>query len=69
MAVLGLAVISNIILGGATLPYMLNERAAEHIYMAAGLLGVYGLRRPAMRMLSPQAIPQAVSHPPVLPAA
>ena len=69
VAVLGLAVISNIILGGATLPYMLNERAAEHIYMAAGLLGVYGLRRPAMRMLSPQAIPQAVSHPPVLPAA
>jgi len=69
VAVLGLAVISNIILGGATLPYMLNERAAEHIYMAAGLLGVYGLRRPAMRMLSPHAIPQPVSHPPVLPAA
>ena len=51
IAVLGLAVISNIVLGGATLPYMLNERAAEHIYMAAGLLGVYGLRQGASRMV------------------
>jgi hypothetical protein len=69
VAVLGLAVISNIILGGATLPYMLNERAAEHIYMAAGLLGVYGLRRPAVRTRSPHASPQPVSTAPVLPAA
>jgi hypothetical protein len=55
IAVLGLAVISNIVLGGATLPYMLNERAAEHIYMAAGLLGVYGLRQGAARTVTTRA--------------
>lgn len=55
IAVLGLAVISNIVLGGATLPYMLNERAAEHIYMAAGLLGVYGLRQGASRTVTTRA--------------
>jgi hypothetical protein len=69
ITVLGLAVISNIVLGGATLPYMLNERAAEHMYMAAGLLGVYGLRRPAVAMLSPRVSPQPASATPVLPAA
>ena len=69
IAVLGLAVISNIVLGGATLPYMLNERAAEHIYMAAGLLGVYGLRRPAAGMLSPLASHRPASTVSVLPAA
>jgi hypothetical protein len=55
IAVLGLAVISNIVLGGATLPYMLNERAAEHIYMAAGLLGVYGMRQGAARTVTTRA--------------
>jgi hypothetical protein len=58
IAVLGLAVISNIVLGGATLPYMLNERAAEHMYMVAGLLGVYGLGKGATQRAVPQAGPQ-----------
>jgi len=69
ITVLGLAVISNIVLGGATLPYMLNERAAEHIYMAAGLLAVYGLRKGAARPLVTQAGPQLVQRPTALPAA
>jgi len=69
VAVLGLAVISNIVLGGATLPYMLNERAAEHIYMAAGLLGVYGLRKGAARPATPNARARFVRHPHALPAA
>jgi len=58
IAVLGLAVISNIVLGGATLPYMLNERAAEHMYMVAGLLGVYGLGKGVSQGAAPKAIPQ-----------
>ena len=49
VVVLGLAVISNIVLGGATLPYILNDREAEHIVMTAGLLGVYGSRRSSVR--------------------
>jgi hypothetical protein len=53
IAVLGLAVISNIVLGGATLPYMLNERAAEHMLMVAGLLGVYGMRKRAVQQRMP----------------
>jgi hypothetical protein len=57
VTVLGLAVISNIVLGGATLPYMLNERAAEHMYMAAGLLGVYGIRRRVVRSHAPHVSP------------
>ena len=69
ITVLGLAVISNIVLGGATLPYMLNERAAEHIYMAAGLLGVYGGRRVAARLPISQIQPQSIGHPQALPAA
>ncbi|MFM7291818.1 MAG: hypothetical protein ACKO6B_11380 [Planctomycetia bacterium] len=58
IGVLGLAVISNIVLGGATLPYMLNERASEHLHMVAGLLGVYGLGR----QQSPQRRPQPAAH-------
>ena len=69
IAVLGLAVISNIVLGGATLPYMLNERAAEHIYMAAGLLGVYGLRQGAARMVTTRAGMQFPPPSQALPAA
>ena len=70
VAVLGLAVISNIVLGGATLPYMLNERAAEHMYMAAGLLGVYGLRKPRVGIHSSHANHQpASSQPQARPAA
>jgi hypothetical protein len=69
VAVLGLAVISNIVLGGATLPYMLNERAAEHMYMVAGLLGVYGLRKGVARPATPQAGVPFVRHPHSLPAA
>jgi len=69
IAVLGLAVISNIVLGGATLPYMLNERAAEHIYMAAGLLGVYGGRKMAARPAMPQTGAPFARHPQALPAA
>lgn len=69
IAVLGLAVISNILLGGATLPYMLNERAAEHMYMVAGLLGVYGLRKRASRPAVTQAGPQVARQPTALPAA
>ena len=69
VTVLGLAVISNIVLGGATLPYMLNERAAEHIYMAAGLLGVYGIRRRGVRTHSPDANRRPVLRPQVRPAA
>ena len=69
IAVLGLAVISNIVLGGATLPYMLNERAAEHIYMAAGLLGVYGLRQGAARMVTTRAGMQFPPSSQALPAA
>ena len=49
VVVLGLTVISNIVLGGATLPYILNDREAEHIVMTAGLLGVYGIRRSSER--------------------
>ena len=69
IAVLGLTVISNIVLGGATLPYMLNERAAEHIYMAAGLLGVYGLRQGAARTVTTRAGMQFPPPPQALPAA
>jgi hypothetical protein len=68
IAVLGLAVISNIVLGGATLPYMLNERAAEHIYMAAGLLGVYGLRQGAARTVPKRTGMQFPPPPQALPA-
>lgn len=45
VTMLALAVISNIVLGGATLPYMLNDREAEHMMMTAGLVGAYGVRR------------------------
>jgi hypothetical protein len=69
IAVLGLAVISNIVLGGATLPYMLNERAAEHIYMAAGLLGLYGLRQGASRTVPTRAGMQFAPPSQALPAA
>jgi len=62
IAVLGLAVISNIVLGGATLPYMLNERAAEHMFMVAGLLGLYGMQqRPARPRRSPVVRREAVA--------
>jgi hypothetical protein len=40
-------VISNILLGGATLPYVLNDRESEHLLMTAGLLGLYGGRQAA----------------------
>ena len=69
IAVLGLAVISNIVLGGATLPYMLNERAAEHIYMVAGLLGVYGMRQGAARTVTTRAGMQFPPPSQALPAA
>lgn len=69
IAVLGLAVISNIVLGGATLPYMLNERAAEHMHMVAGLLGVYGLRTRLVRPGQPSVVRQEVVYPHSLPAA
>jgi len=69
IAVLGLAIISNIILGGATLPYMLYERAAEHMLMVAGLLSVYGLSRPAVKMISPLSSHRPASTSAVLPAA
>jgi len=49
VTVLALAVMSNIVLGGATLPYMLNDREAEHMMMTAGLLGAYGIRRSSGR--------------------
>jgi hypothetical protein len=69
IAVLGLAVISNIVLGGATLPYMLSERVAEHMLMVAGLLDVYGYRRGAARTHVPLASSQLTQYPPVVPAA
>lgn len=69
VAVLALAIISNIVLGGATLPYMLNERAAEHMYMVAGLLGVYGMRKRVSRPRQPSAVPQGIVSPRSLPAA
>jgi hypothetical protein len=48
---------------------MLNERAAEHIYMAAGLLGVFGGRKVAARSPIKQLQPQLIGHPHALPAA
>jgi len=69
IAVLGLAVISNIVLGGATLPYMLTERAAEHMHMVAGLLGLYGLRTQSLPTLSTRARALPLSSTPGLPAA
>ena len=49
VTILALAVMSNIVLGGATLPYMLNDRESEHMMMTAGLLGAYGIRRSLVR--------------------
>ena len=69
ISVLGLAVISNIVLGGATLPYMLSERVAEHMLMVAGLLDVYGFRRGPGQKHVPLASSQITRHPPVVPAA
>jgi hypothetical protein len=69
IAVLGLTVISNIVLGGATLPYMLNERAAEHMYMVAGLLGVYGMRKVVVQPHVPYAWPGNATYPRAFPAA
>jgi hypothetical protein len=69
IAVLGLAVISNIVLGGATLPYMLNERAAEHMYVVAGLLGMYGIQKRMVRPQQPSVVRQEVVYPHSLPAA
>jgi len=69
IAVLGLAVISNIVLGGATLPYMLNERAAEHMLMVAGLLGVYGIRKRVVQPRVPYAGPEVAPYPHAFPAA
>jgi hypothetical protein len=60
VVVLGLTVISNIVLGGATLPYILNDREAEHIVMTAGLIGVYGIRRSSGRGRS--AVSGAISR-------
>jgi len=71
VAALGLAVISNNVLGGATLPYMLHERSAEHMHMVAGLLAVYGLRTRRSRAGQtpvPLFTSQSMSHPPGLPA-
>ena len=69
IAVLGLAVISNIVLGGATLPYMLYERAAEHMFVVAGLLGVYGGRKVPVQPPMTQVQQQLVRHRQALPAA
>jgi hypothetical protein len=55
VVVIALAVISNIVLGGATLPYMLSDREAEHMLMAAGLLGVYGIGKRGVRERSSPA--------------
>lgn len=63
VVVIALAVISNIVLGGATLPYMLSDREAEHMLMAAGLLGVYGIGRRAIpRRVSPAPDWSASDH-------
>lgn len=48
---LAVMVISNILLGGATLPYVLNDRESEHLLMTAGLLGLYGGRQAAGKLL------------------
>lgn len=69
IAILGLAVISNIVLGGATLPYMLSERVAEHMLMVAGLLAVYGSRTGAGQKPVPLAVSRFSHHSPVSPAA
>ena len=69
VAMLGLAVISNVVLGGATLPYVLQDRSAEHLLMAAGLLGVYGMRKGASRVASPQTGAHRVPPSQALPAA
>ena len=69
VAVLGFAVISNNVLGGATLPYMLHERSAEAMHMVAGLLAVYGFRRGMGQKHVPLATSQVIQHPPGLPAA
>ena len=49
---LGVMVVSNILLGGATLPYVLNDRESEHLLMTAGLLGLYGGRQAAAGLVS-----------------
>ena len=69
VAVLGLAVISNNVLGGATLPYMLHERSAEAMHMVAGLLAVYAFHRGAGQKHVPLASLQLTRNPPVVPAA
>jgi hypothetical protein len=69
VAVLGLAVISNNVLGGATLPYMLHERSAEAMHMVAGLLAVYGFRRGMGQKHVPRATSHVIQHPAGLPAA
>ena len=42
---LAITVISNVLLGGITLPYILNERESEYFLMTAGLLGYYARRK------------------------
>ena len=69
VVVIALAVISNIALGGATLPYMLSDREAEHMFMAAGLLGVYAIGKRGMRRRSSPAPDWSVSDHLARPAA
>jgi hypothetical protein len=69
VTVLALAVMSNIVLGGATLPYMLNDREAEHMMMTAGLLGAYGIRRASGRGRASSAPPDPYVCAQTLPAA
>lgn len=52
VAPLAVMVVSNILLGGATLPYVLNDRESEHLLMTAGLLGLYGGREAAGAFLA-----------------
>lgn len=69
VVVLALAVISNIALGGTTLPYMLSDREAEHMFMAAGLLGVYGIGKRGVRRRAATAPDWSVSDHLARPAA
>ncbi len=69
VTVLALAVMSNIVLGGATLPYMLNDREAEHMMMTAGLLGAYGIRRSSARGRASSGAPGPYVGVQALPAA
>ena len=39
--VLAIAILSNVLIGGITLPYVLNEREGEYLLMIAGLLTAY----------------------------